>query len=264
MPAAGSRACCGSSPRGSPTVVRRRRSAWWWSTCGGDWPTWRPCRTWSATPARRRRSPTWPTGSAGSSRIARRGASTFFPNRRWRAGFPNRRWWAGRPMGWCARPNRVPTAPARQRNRPAPALLPPGGPSAGPGSAGPPAVRRRYLLLVDDYDLLPMANGSPLLPLLDLLGLGRELGLHLVLARRVAGAARAGFEPVVQRLRELGGPGLVMCGDPGEGPVLGGQRAAALPLGRGFYVCPPRGTTLVQAAYRPPLAAGRPPRPGGG
>ena len=33
---------------------------------------------------------------------------------------------------------------------------------------------------------------------------------------------------MVQRLRELGGPGLVMCGDPGEGPVVGGQRAALL------------------------------------
>jgi S-DNA-T family DNA segregation ATPase FtsK/SpoIIIE len=134
----------------------------------------------------------------------------------------------------------------------------------GLDTVGPHAFGPRYLLLVDDYDLLPASSGSLLLPLLDLLGLGRELGFHLVLARRVAGAARAGFEPVVQRLRELGGPGLVMCGDPGEGPVVGGQRAAVLPPGRGFYVCPPRGTTLVQVAYRPPLAAGRPPRPGGG
>jgi S-DNA-T family DNA segregation ATPase FtsK/SpoIIIE len=125
-------------------------------------------------------------------------------------------------------------------------------------------VGPRYLLLVDDYDLLPAAGGSLLLPLLDLVGLGRELGLHLVLARRVAGAARAGFEPVVQRLRELGGPGLVMCGDPGEGPVVGGQRAAALPPGRGFYVCPPQGSTLVQVAYCPPSPAGRTAAAGGG
>jgi hypothetical protein len=73
---------------------------------------------------------------------------------------------------------------------------------AGPNRTGP-----RYVVLVDDYDLLPAAGGSPLLALLDLLGLGRELGFHLVLARRVAGAARAAFEPVFQRLRELGGPG---------------------------------------------------------
>jgi hypothetical protein len=137
-------------------------------------------------------------------------------------------------------------------------------PPPGPPAAQPPAPGPRYLLVVDDYDLLPATSGSLLLPLLDLLGLGRELGLHLVLARRVAGAARAGFEPVVQRLRELGGPGLVMSGDPSEGPVLGGQRAGLLPPGRGYFVCPPRATTLVQVAYCPPLAAGRHPRPGGG
>jgi S-DNA-T family DNA segregation ATPase FtsK/SpoIIIE len=125
-------------------------------------------------------------------------------------------------------------------------------------------LRPRVLLLVDDYDLLPAAGGSLLLPLLDLFGLGRELGLHVVLARRVAGAARAGFEPVVQRLRELGGPGLVMCGDPGEGPIVGGQRAALLPPGRGLYVCPPHGATLVQVAYCPPAAAGRAASAGGG
>src|SRR5829696_10255944 len=85
----------------------------------------------------------------------------------------------------------------------------------------------RYVVLVDDYDLLPASTGSPLLPLLDLLGLGRELGLHLVLARRVAGTARAAFEPVFQRLRELAGTGLVLSGDPGEGPLLGGPEGGA-------------------------------------
>jgi DNA segregation ATPase FtsK/SpoIIIE, S-DNA-T family len=135
---------------------------------------------------------------------------------------------------------------------------PPAGPGAPSGAAtgwtGP-----RYVVLVDDYDLLPAAAGSPLLPLLDLLGLGRELGFHLVLARRVAGAARAAFEPVFQRLRELGGAGLVMSGDPGEGPLVGGQRADALPPGRGFFVRPSRPTTLVQVAYRPPPAPSRHP-----
>jgi hypothetical protein len=75
-----------------------------------------------------------------------------------------------------------------------------------PRLAGPVGVGRgpRYVVLVDDDDLLPASAGSLLLPLLDLLGLGRELGLHLVLARRVAGAARAAFEPVFQRLRGSG------------------------------------------------------------
>ena len=130
-----------------------------------------------------------------------------------------------------------------------------------PGPVGPPIpARPRWVVLVDDYDLLPAAAGSPLLPLLDLLGLGRELGFHLVLTRRVAGAARAAFEPVFQRLRELGGAGLVMSGDPGEGPLLGNQRAAPLSPGRGFLVRPRRAPALVQVAYSPPppVEAGRP------
>ncbi|HJU01325.1 MAG TPA: type VII secretion protein EccCb, partial [Actinomycetes bacterium] len=67
-----------------------------------------------------------------------------------------------------------------------PVLAPDG---VGPRALGTHGVGTRYLLLVDDYDLLPASGGSLLLPLLDLLGLGRELGFHLVVARRVAGAA---------------------------------------------------------------------------
>jgi S-DNA-T family DNA segregation ATPase FtsK/SpoIIIE len=128
-------------------------------------------------------------------------------------------------------------------------------------SGGATRVGPRYVVLVDDYDLLPAAAGSPLLPLLDLLGLGHELGLHMVLARRVAGVARAAFEPVYQRLRELGGPGLIMSGEPGEGPLLAGRHAIALPPGRGLLVDPPRPPTLVQVAYPPPPAPGRPDGP---
>jgi S-DNA-T family DNA segregation ATPase FtsK/SpoIIIE len=121
---------------------------------------------------------------------------------------------------------------------------------------GPTRAGRRHVLLVDDYDLLPGSTGSLLLPLVDLLGLGRELGFHLILARRVAGAARAAFEPVVQRLRELGGTGLVMSGDPGEGPLLGGHKAARLPPGRGLLVQARRPPTLVQVVYCPALEEG--------
>ena len=124
--------------------------------------------------------------------------------------------------------------------------------TADPGGLARGWVGPRHVVLVDDYDLLPAATGSPLLPLVDLLGLGKELGLHVVLARRVAGIARAGFEPVFQRLRELGGSGLVMRGDPAEGPVLEGQRAGVLPPGRGVLVRPRRPPTLVQVAYSPP------------
>jgi S-DNA-T family DNA segregation ATPase FtsK/SpoIIIE len=142
----------------------------------------------------------------------------------------------------------APGAPQRPGVRP--------GLVAAPIRAGPTLAGPRVVLLVDDYDLLPASAGSPLLPLLDLLGLGGELGFHLVLARRVAGAARAAFEPVYQRLRELGGPGLVMSGDPGEGPLLGGLKAAPMPPGRGRLLQPGRPPTLVQVAYSPAPRAG--------
>ena len=129
------------------------------------------------------------------------------------------------------------------------------------GPARPTRIGPRYVLLVDDYDLLPGPAGSPLLPLVDLLGLGRELGFHLILARRVAGAARAAFEPVVQRLRELGGTGLVMSGDPGEGPLLDGQKATRLPPGRGVLVQPRRTPTLVQVVYSPAASTSGPSEP---
>jgi S-DNA-T family DNA segregation ATPase FtsK/SpoIIIE len=108
---------------------------------------------------------------------------------------------------------------------------------------------RRQVVLVDDYQLLLGPLGGPLDPLLELLGRGGEVGLHVVLARSVAGTARTSFEPVYQRLCELGGPGLVMNGDPGEGPLLGGQRAARLPPGRGFLVRRRHPPTLVQVAH---------------
>jgi S-DNA-T family DNA segregation ATPase FtsK/SpoIIIE len=117
----------------------------------------------------------------------------------------------------------------------------------------------RYVLLVDDYDLTVTAAAGPLAPLVDLLGQGRDVGLHLILARPVGGTARSSFEPVFQRVRELGTPGLVLHGDPQEGPVLGARRAGPQPPGRGYLVRPDGPDTLVQVAWAPPSApAGNP------
>jgi S-DNA-T family DNA segregation ATPase FtsK/SpoIIIE len=103
------------------------------------------------------------------------------------------------------------------------------------------------VLLVDDYDLVAGAVGNPLAGLAELLAQGRDVGFHLVLARRVGGLARSAFEPLLQRLRELGPPGLLMSGDPDEGPLLGGRKAEPLPPGRGQLVRR-RAAVLVQAA----------------
>jgi S-DNA-T family DNA segregation ATPase FtsK/SpoIIIE len=105
-------------------------------------------------------------------------------------------------------------------------------------------------VLVDDYDLV--AGGTnPLLPLLEFLPQARDVGLHLVLTRRAGGVGRALYEPVLQRLRELGTPGIVMSGDRDEGPVVGTVRPGPQPPGRGWLVTRRDGARLVQLATAP-------------
>ncbi|HLH71505.1 MAG TPA: type VII secretion protein EccCb [Candidatus Dormibacteraeota bacterium] len=93
-----------------------------------------------------------------------------------------------------------------------------------------------FYVVVDDYDLVASPAGNPLASLIELLAQGRDLGLHVILARRVGGMARGGMDPFLSRLRELQVPGLIMSGDPGEGPILGLHRAAPQPPGRGLLV----------------------------
>jgi S-DNA-T family DNA segregation ATPase FtsK/SpoIIIE len=103
-------------------------------------------------------------------------------------------------------------------------------------------------VVVDDYDLVAVPTGNPLAPLLDLLAQGRDIGLHLLVARRVSGASRAFFEPVLQRLKELGTPGVILSGDRQEGALLGAHRASEQPPGRALLVRAKGEPTLLQVA----------------
>ncbi|MFC7550293.1 type VII secretion protein EccCa [Plantactinospora sp. GCM10030261] len=107
-------------------------------------------------------------------------------------------------------------------------------------------------VLVDDYDLVAAGPTNPLRALVEHLPQARDVGLHLVVARRTGGAARSLYEPVVQTLRELSSPGIVLSGDPDEGPLLGTVRPAPLPAGRGRLVTRKEGVRLVQLAYLAP------------
>ena len=107
-------------------------------------------------------------------------------------------------------------------------------------------------VLVDDYDLVATGPSNPLLPLLEYLAQARDVGLHVVLTRRSGGASRALYEPVIQRLRELSSPGILMSGDRDEGPLLGNVRPSAMPPGRGWLVTRRDGVRLVQLAHLPP------------
>jgi S-DNA-T family DNA segregation ATPase FtsK/SpoIIIE len=93
-------------------------------------------------------------------------------------------------------------------------------------------------LVVDDYDLVAGAGArGPLAPLADYLTQAREIGFHVLLARRVGGMARSLMsDPLLTRMRELGSPGLVLSGDHREGVLIGDQRAGQRPPGRGVMV----------------------------
>jgi S-DNA-T family DNA segregation ATPase FtsK/SpoIIIE len=102
-------------------------------------------------------------------------------------------------------------------------------------------------LIVDDYELVAN-SANPVTMLSELLPQARDIGLHVLLARSAGGAGRAMFEPVIQRIREMGSPGLIMSGSRDEGPLLGAVRPASQPAGRGYLVERRTGSRLVQTA----------------
>jgi S-DNA-T family DNA segregation ATPase FtsK/SpoIIIE len=91
-------------------------------------------------------------------------------------------------------------------------------------------------------------GGNPLAELAEFLPQARDIGLHVIVARRVGGASRAMYEPVLQRMRELDNPALLMSGNPEEGPLLGNLRPSNLPPGRGTLVRRSDGSQLIQVA----------------
>ena len=85
-----------------------------------------------------------------------------------------------------------------------------------------------------------------------LLAQARDVGLHVVVARRSGGASRALYEPVIQSLRDLAMPGLLLSGSPDEGPLIGNQKPQPGPPGRGRLVTRDRGVEVVQTAWTEP------------
>ncbi|NIH84498.1 type VII secretion protein EccCa [Amycolatopsis granulosa] len=107
-------------------------------------------------------------------------------------------------------------------------------------------------ILVDDYDLVaPNPHDNPLTKLLEFMTQGRDIGLHLVVTRRTGGAARAMFDPVIARIRDLASPGILMSGSREEGPLLGNIKPQKLPPGRGWFITRGAGAQLVQLAHLP-------------
>jgi S-DNA-T family DNA segregation ATPase FtsK/SpoIIIE len=108
---------------------------------------------------------------------------------------------------------------------------------------------RRLFVLVDDYELVQNGGQTPLAPLLDLLPQGAHIGLHVVLARGTAGAARAMGDPLIRQLWELGSPALLLSCKKDEGAFLGNVRPLTLPAGRAQWVTRRRAVHIIQTAH---------------
>ena len=106
-------------------------------------------------------------------------------------------------------------------------------------------------LLVDDYDLVVTSSGSPLRPIVPLLAQAGDVGLHVILTRRAGGASRALYDPVIQAMRDLAAPGIMLSASPDEGQLVGSVRASVQPTGRGTIVSRDLGTQVIQLAHQP-------------
>lgn len=111
---------------------------------------------------------------------------------------------------------------------------------------------KELFLIIDDYDLVATSQGSPLLPFADLLPVATDIGLHVVLARRAGGASRALHEPIIQSLRDLGSPGLLLSGNPDEGPLLDRVRPVPALPGRARLVRRGEQPAVMQVAWTDP------------
>ncbi|MFD2422302.1 type VII secretion protein EccCa [Amycolatopsis pigmentata] len=107
-------------------------------------------------------------------------------------------------------------------------------------------------VLVDDYDLVATQTTNPLKPLSEFLPQAKDVGLHMIVARRTGGASRAAYDPIIGKLREIAAPGIVMNGSKDEGQLLGNVKPGPMPPGRGVLVSRKVGKQLMQVSWIQP------------
>ena len=108
-----------------------------------------------------------------------------------------------------------------------------------------------FWVLVDDYDLAVTMSGNPLAELVDLLPQASDIGLHVVLTRRMGGAARATFEKVLQMMGDLAVTGILLSGNPSEGAIINGVKPKRAIPGRAQVVHRDLGVVAAQMASTP-------------
>jgi len=114
-----------------------------------------------------------------------------------------------------------------------------------------PAAKRagpRIVVIADDYDILASGGTEPLKPLLPYLPSARDIRLHVLLTRPVAGSSRAMYDVAMQTLRDTGGSSLILSGERSEGQILPHVYAEQMVPGRGRFVRRGERPRIVQVA----------------
>ena len=108
-------------------------------------------------------------------------------------------------------------------------------------------------MLCDDYDLLAGGGPGPLAPFVEFLPQSRDIGFHLVLTRRSGGSGRAMYEPVPQRMKEVGVGRAAAVRRPAGGPAVAGRLPVARSRrGAACWCAAAVRHTLIQTAYADP------------
>ena len=106
----------------------------------------------------------------------------------------------------------------------------------------------RIVVVADDYDILASGGTEPLKPLLPYLPSARDLRMHVLLTRPVAGASRAMYDVAMQTVRDTGGSTLILSGERSEGQILPQVYAEQMVPGRGKFVRRGERPRIVQVA----------------
>ncbi|QDZ42057.1 type VII secretion protein EccCa [Corynebacterium sp. sy039] len=87
-------------------------------------------------------------------------------------------------------------------------------------------------LLIDDLDMLP---DSVMHPLLQLMAHSRDIGLHVVIARKVGGIQRALYQPFLSQIKDQSPMVLILDADKDDGVIFGVRPVHQIP-GRAQWV----------------------------
>lgn len=112
-------------------------------------------------------------------------------------------------------------------------------------------------VIIDDYDRVAASTSNPIDALLEFLPHARDLGFHVILARRADGAGRAMLEPVLARMGGLGSARFIMSCERGKDVLIGTTKPSKLPPGHGTLVTA-EGEQRIRTSWLPPASGGTP------